>query len=123
LKARNPPSRICCFSKLYLSLYFKANRDSYYELLQRVRTDGDWEAWLDFFLRGVIETTEQATNTAKKIMGQFTADRTKVEALGRPAASALRVYAVLQKRAPSPFRKQRNNWVSASRRLPAPLAT
>lgn len=83
---------------LYLSLYFKANRDAYYELLQRVRTDGDWEAWLDFFLRGVIETTEQATNTAKKIMGLFTADRTKVEALGRPAASALRVYDVLQRR-------------------------
>ena len=83
---------------LYLSLYFKANRDAYYELLQRVRTDGDWEAWVDFFLRGVIETTEQATNTAKKIMGLFTADRTKVEALGRPAASALRVYDVLQKR-------------------------
>ena len=83
---------------LYLSLYFKANRDAYYELLQRVRTDGDWEAWLDFFLRGVIETTEQATNTAKRIMGLFTADRTKVEALGRPAASALRVYDILQKR-------------------------
>lgn len=83
---------------LYLSLYFKANRDAYYELLQRVRSHGDWEAWLDFFLRGVIETTEQATNTAKKIMDLFTADRAKVEALGRPAASALRVYDVLQKR-------------------------
>jgi Fic family protein len=83
---------------LYLSLYFKANRDAYYELLQRVRTDGDWEAWLDFFLRGVVETTEQATNTAKKIMDLFTSDRNKIENLGRPAASALRVYDVLQKR-------------------------
>jgi Fic family protein len=81
---------------LYLSLYFKANRDAYYDLLQRVRTDGDWEAWLDFFLRGVIETTEQATRTAKKIMQLFTTDRTRIEALGRPAASALRVYDLLQ---------------------------
>ena len=83
---------------LYLSLYFKANRDAYYDLLQRVRTDGDWEAWLDFFLRGVIATTEQATGTAKRIMELFTVDRTRIESLGRPAASALRVYDVLQKR-------------------------
>jgi len=83
---------------LYLSLYFKANRDAYYDLLQRVRTDGDWEAWMDFFLRGVIETTEQATGTAKKIMELFTVDRTRIGSLGRPAASALRVYDVLQKR-------------------------
>jgi Fic family protein len=83
---------------LYLSLYFKANRDAYYDFLQRVRTDGDWEAWLDFFLRGVIQTTEQATRTAKKIMELFSTDRTRIEALGRPAASALRVYDVLQKR-------------------------
>ena len=83
---------------LYLSLYFKANRDAYYDLLQRVRTEGNWEAWLDFFLRGVIETTEQATITAKKIMNLFTADRRRIESLGRPAASALRVYDVFQRR-------------------------
>jgi Fic family protein len=83
---------------LYLSLYFKTNRDAYYDLLQRVRTHGEWEAWLDFFLRGVIETTEQATRTAKKIMELFSADRARIEALGRPAASALRVYDTLQKR-------------------------
>jgi Fic family protein len=41
---------------LYLSLYFKVHRKTYYELLQRVRTDGDWEAWISFFMRGVKET-------------------------------------------------------------------
>jgi Fic family protein len=40
---------------LYLSLYFKANRSAYYDLLDRVRTRGEWEAWLDFFLIGVRE--------------------------------------------------------------------
>ena len=83
---------------LYLSLYFKANRDAYYDLLQRVRTEGDWEAWLDFFLRGVIETTEQATLTARRVLELFRTDRSKAEALGRPAASALRVYDVFQRR-------------------------
>jgi Fic family protein len=41
---------------LYLSLYFKTNRQQYYELLDRVRTTGDWETWLEFFLNGVKET-------------------------------------------------------------------
>jgi len=37
---------------LYLSLYFKAHRQRYYDLLQRVRTEGVWEEWLSFFLEG-----------------------------------------------------------------------
>lgn len=83
---------------LYLSLYLKTNRDTYYDLLQRVRTTGDWEAWLDFFLRGVIETTEQATTTAKRALELFRADRAKIEALGRPTASALHIYDIFQRR-------------------------
>jgi Fic family protein len=39
---------------LYLSLYFKTKRKTYYELLQRVRTEGDWEAWISFFMRVVL---------------------------------------------------------------------
>jgi Fic family protein len=35
---------------LYLSLFFKKHRDEYYRLLGAVREDGDWEAWIDFFL-------------------------------------------------------------------------
>jgi Fic family protein len=52
---------------LYLSLYFKTHRDTYYEQLQRVRVEGDWEAWLRFFLEGVISTAEQATTTAHRV--------------------------------------------------------
>lgn len=40
---------------LYLSLYFKSRRADYYRLLQEVREDGTWEAWLEFFLEGVAE--------------------------------------------------------------------
>jgi len=83
---------------LYLSLYFKAHRAAYYDLLQRVRTEGAWEAWLHFFLTGVAETTEQATRTAQRIIRRFETDRTEIEELGRPAASALRVYHVLQQK-------------------------
>lgn len=81
---------------LYLSLYFKTHRQHYYEMLQRVRTQGDWEGWLDFFLTGVRETSDQATDTAKRIMALFESDRKRVEQLGRPAGSALQVHQYLQ---------------------------
>lgn len=81
---------------LYLSLYFKTHRQYYYDLLQRVREKGDWEAWLEFFLEGVKETSDQAADTAKQILELFEADRQKVEGLGRPATSALRVHQCLQ---------------------------
>ena len=60
---------------LYLSLYFKTHRAAYYELLDRVRLKGDWEAWLDFFLTGVRETAEQAASTARRIVALFEVDQ------------------------------------------------
>lgn len=81
---------------LYLSLYFKSHRQTYYELLQGVREKGDWEAWMDFFLTGVGETAHQAAGAAREILDLFEADRRRIEALGRPAASALRVHQLLQ---------------------------
>lgn len=81
---------------LYLSLYFKSHRPTYYEALQRVRTDGDWEGWLEFFLTGVKETSDQAADTAKSIFALFARDRKSIEALGRPAGSALQVHQYLQ---------------------------
>ena len=83
---------------LYLSLYFKRHRDEYYALLQAVRTTGDWEAWLRFFLEGVVETSHQAVETAQVMLRIFGEDRQRVEAIGRPAASALRVHESLRER-------------------------
>ena len=82
---------------LYLSLYLKQHRSRYYELLQRVRTEGDWEEWLTFFLEGVETTADQATGTARRILGLFEADRERVNSLGRAAGSALRVHHYMQK--------------------------
>jgi Fic family protein len=52
---------------LYLSRYLKLHRSEYYERLMAVRMRGDWEGWLSFFLRGVAETAEEASDTAEKI--------------------------------------------------------
>lgn len=77
---------------LYLSLYFKQHRDEYYRLLGTVRSEGDWEAWLDFFLEGVAITAESAVDTAHRLLALFSNDAVRVQTLGRAAANALRVF-------------------------------
>lgn len=44
---------------LYLSLYFKQHRDAYYQALQRVRTHGDWEGWMAYYLEGIDWTARR----------------------------------------------------------------
>jgi Fic family protein len=83
---------------LYLSLYFKQNREEYYRLLDQVRTEGDWEAWLDFFLTGVQTTATGAVATARRLVELFNADVARVQGGGRAAGSALRVHAALRER-------------------------
>jgi Fic family protein len=81
---------------LYPSLFFKTHRSRYYELLQRVRTDGAWEEWLGFFLEGVASMAREAGDTADRTLKLFARDRSKIEKLGRASASALRVHELMQ---------------------------
>jgi Fic family protein len=83
---------------LYLSLFFKQNRSRYYDLLNRVRSEGDWERWLEFFLAGVEQTAAGAVATAHSLAEMFRLDRTRIETAGRRAGSALRVYDALKAR-------------------------
>jgi len=83
---------------LYLSLHLKQHRARYYELLDVVRREGDWEAWLRFFLEGVRESAEGAVSTAQRLDGLFAEDRERVAAIGRRAGSALRVHTALKHR-------------------------
>ena len=83
---------------LYLSLYLKQHRSRYYELLTHVRSTGDWESWLTFFLEGVLWTARDAVRAAERILAVLQADRGRIRALRtRRAASALRVHEVLAK--------------------------
>jgi Fic family protein len=69
---------------LYLSHYFKRHRAEYYERLQAVRDAGDWEGWIDFFLRGVVEVSRSATETAAAILRMREECRAKItDHLGR----------------------------------------
>src|ERR1022692_2980923 len=82
---------------LYPSLHLKTNRSQYYELLQRVRTEGAWEEWLEFFLLGLANAAEEAAQTAQRTVRLFASDRKKIAGLGRASASALRVQEALQR--------------------------
>ncbi len=81
---------------LYLSLYLKRHRDEYYKLLDRVRREGDWEAWIGFFADGVIESAAGAVETAQRLVKTANEDREKIQQLGRAAGSSLRVHHAMQ---------------------------
>ena len=83
---------------LYLSLYFKQHRATYYDLLNRVRTTGDWEAWVDFFLEGVEHTATSAVDTTRRLVRLFDDDIRRMHHVGRPTATSLRVLAALRQR-------------------------
>lgn len=83
---------------LYLSLYLKKHRAVYYELLDRVRADGDWEAWVDFFLEGVEETAQGAVQTARRLVDLFHQDTQRVRDAGSRNATVPRVLDALRQR-------------------------
>ncbi|MGE0534618.1 MAG: Fic family protein [Pirellulales bacterium] len=53
---------------LYLSYYLKAHRAQYYDRLTAIRNEGDWEGWIKFFLRGVVEVSNGASDTSRAIL-------------------------------------------------------
>lgn len=77
---------------LYLSHYFKRHRQEYYDQLQSVRDRGTWEEWLTFFLRGIVEVSNQATETARRILTLRESHRqTITDGFGRAAGNGHRV--------------------------------
>lgn len=82
---------------LYLSLYLKRERQTYYDLLSQLRTRGDWESWLEFFITGVRETADDAVQTARRLAELFATDRARIAGQGRRAGSALRAHEALKR--------------------------
>lgn len=63
---------------LYLSLFFKTHREEYYRCLNAVRTDGDFETWIKYFLEGVATVANEAVHTTKQIFSLVAEDRSRV---------------------------------------------
>ncbi len=82
---------------LYPSLFFKTHRALYYELLNDVRLNGDWERWLDFFAEGIQASAAQALHTAQALLALVQSDRERMASLGRGTASAWGLHTALQR--------------------------
>ena len=84
---------------LYLSHYFRRHRQMYYDRLQAVRSHGDWEGWLVFFLKGVAEVSREATATARRILDLREVHRRAItDELGRAAGNGHRTLEYLYER-------------------------
>ena len=77
---------------LYLSHYFKRYRAEYYDRLQGVRDQGDWEGWLGFFLTGVAQVSLEAAETVRRILLLREEHRGRIaDTFGRTSSNGLRV--------------------------------
>jgi Fic family protein len=83
---------------LYVSLYLKQHRAEYYRLLDAVRQEGDWEAWIEFFLAGVAETAQSAVDTAHRLLALFRDDTARIAGHGRSVARVQRVFEAFRAR-------------------------
>ena len=83
---------------LYISVFFKKHRSLYYEYLNSVRFDGDWEKWITFFLEAVYETAADARETLLDMQRIFSEDDEKINSLKRAAGSAHKVFSEFKKK-------------------------
>lgn len=77
---------------LYLSKYFKKNREAYYGCLYNIHDNGEYETWIKFFLEGIIQTSKEAIDMARAISQLKESDLRKISLLGRISENALVVY-------------------------------
>jgi Fic family protein len=80
---------------LYLSLFFKTHRQEYYRRLSAVRTEGDWEGWLSFFLEGVAVVAEEAVVTARRLHAIVAQSRARLMAREDATVMSIRLFELL----------------------------
>lgn len=80
---------------LYLSLAFKRHRAAYYEHLDAVRTAGDWEGWLIFFMDCVVEAADDGVEAATRIFRLLSDDRRRILEHDTATVSVLRLFELL----------------------------
>ena len=82
---------------LYLSLYFKRRRQEYYRLLNGIREDGNWEAWIEFFLDAVVETAEDAIRVLSDLQKRVIQDNAIIGTIGRMRKNAEKILRIMQR--------------------------
>ena len=80
---------------LYLSLFFKRHQAEYYRRLGAIRTEGDWEGWLDFFLDGIATIADEAVASARDLFTLVGSDRARVIEGAGTSVAAVRLFEAL----------------------------
>lgn len=80
---------------MYLSGTLKRHQREYYRRLSAVRTDGDWEGWIGFFLESIEAAAAEAERAIVDIATLVTADRRRLLAAPRVGAVAMRLFELL----------------------------
>lgn len=80
---------------LYLSLRLKDERRRYGDLLNDVRFEGDWEAWLAFFFEAIKDAADAVVESTTQLSNLFAYDRQRIEQSGRRRFTALQVHDIL----------------------------
>ena len=80
---------------LYLSGYLKRHQAEYYRLLSAIRVEGDWEAWLTFFLAGVAEAAAEAERNVVEVATLIISDRRRLLGAPKAVSAAYRLFEML----------------------------
>ena len=80
---------------MYLSSYLKEHQMEYYRLLGAIRTEGDWESWVSFFLEGVTVAATSAERGIIEVASRVSADRRLLLASQNASPASLRLFELL----------------------------
>ncbi|MDR0433613.1 MAG: Fic family protein, partial [Gracilibacteraceae bacterium] len=81
---------------LYISYFLKKNRVEYYDRMTEVRAKGDYEQWVRFFLRAILESARDAAETIRSLAALHESNIAQIGKTGRAGASALKVFEYLE---------------------------
>ncbi|MEE9391832.1 MAG: Fic family protein [Planctomycetota bacterium] len=82
---------------LYISLFLKTHRHEYFRRLDRIRSHGQWEEWLAFFLEGIASVADESVTTAKSLHAIVSRHRAKLVKLSEATVLSLRLFEALPK--------------------------
>lgn len=80
---------------LYLSLFMKTHQDEYYYRLSAVRTEGDWEGWLKYFLEGVALVSKEAVATSRRLHAVVAEARVRLMARDDATVISIKLFDLL----------------------------
>lgn len=81
---------------LYISYFLKKNRVEYYDRMTEVRAKGNYEQWVTFFLRALLESAEDATATIDELIALHDKNAAVISGMGRAAKNAMLVFEYLE---------------------------